>query len=82
MPKREARAEVKVSVENLNLDQRRGNSNAFRYEHQVGEDGRPIPVGPEILQKFVEERLQSVKSRVPQLLVLLFKSTVIMERKG
>ena len=25
-----------------------------RYEHQVGEDGRPIPVGPEILQRFDE----------------------------
>ena len=23
-----------------------------RYEHQVGDDGRPVPVGPEILQKF------------------------------
>ena len=23
-----------------------------RYEHQVGDDGRPIPVGPEILQRF------------------------------
>ena len=25
-----------------------------RYEHQVGEDGRPLPVGPEILKKFDE----------------------------
>ena len=25
-----------------------------RYEHQVGEDGRPVPVGPEILQRFDE----------------------------
>ena len=23
-----------------------------RYEHQVGDDGRPVPVGPEILQRF------------------------------
>ena len=23
-----------------------------RYEHQVGDDGKPVPVGPEILQKF------------------------------
>ena len=23
-----------------------------RYEHQTGEDGRPVPVGPEILQRF------------------------------
>ena len=25
-----------------------------RYEHQVGDDGRPVPVGPEILQRFDE----------------------------
>ena len=25
-----------------------------RYEHQVDEDGRPVPVGPEILQRFDE----------------------------
>ena len=25
-----------------------------RYEHQVGEDGRPVPAGPEILQSFDE----------------------------
>ena len=25
-----------------------------RYEHQVGEDGQPVPVGPEILQRFDE----------------------------
>ena len=25
-----------------------------RYEHQVGEDGRPVPVGPEMLQRFDE----------------------------
>ena len=65
MPEREAKT-AKVSVESLNLDQRRGSSNAFLsleerarketngYEHQVGEDGRPIPVGPETLQKFDE----------------------------
>ena len=23
-----------------------------RYEHQIGDDGRPVPVGPEILQRF------------------------------
>ena len=25
-----------------------------RYEHQIGEDGRPVPVGPETLQRFDE----------------------------
>ena len=24
----------------------------IRYEHQVGDDGKPVPVGPEILQRF------------------------------
>ena len=23
-----------------------------RYEHQIGDDGQPVPVGPEILQRF------------------------------
>ena len=28
--------------------------NQCRFEHQVGEDGRPFPVGPEMLQRFDE----------------------------
>ena len=26
-----------------------------RYEHQVGEEGRPVPVGPEILQRLMKQ---------------------------
>ena len=59
--------EVRVNVGSQSQGQRRENSNVFpflrgtcqkgdqcRYEHQVDNDGRPVPVGPEILQKFDE----------------------------
>ena len=35
-----------------------------RYEHQVGEDGRPVPVGPEIIQRFDEAVKRYNESRV------------------
>ena len=64
MPEKEAKVEAKASVESPSLEQKRESSNVSisievpvrggdqcRYEHQVGEDGRPVPVGPEILPK-------------------------------
>ena len=64
--KKGGKVEVRVSVENRSRDLKRGNSNASpsfevrqkgdqcKYEHQVGDDGRPVPVGPETLQKYDE----------------------------
>ena len=34
-----------------------------RYKHQVGEDGRPVPAGPEILQRFVSNEKRYNESR-------------------
>ena len=34
-----------------------------RYEHQVGDDGRPVPVGPEILQRFDDAVKRYIETR-------------------
>ena len=67
MPEKEAKVEAKAIVESPSLEQKRESSSVSisievpvrerdqcRYEHQVGEDGRLVPVGPEILQRFDE----------------------------
>ena len=63
---KEAKVEARESVESQSQNQKRKQQcNPFlrgtcqkgdqcKYEHQVDNDGRPIPVGPEILQKYDE----------------------------
>ena len=64
-PKREVKVVEKESVESLNprVEKRKQQCIHFfrgtcqkgdlcRYEHLVGDDGQPVPVGPEILQRF------------------------------
>ena len=92
--------EAKGSVESQSQNQKRESSNAFhsflkgtcqkggqcKYEHQVDNDGRPIPVSPEILQKhdeavktFNESRAQAKAKAAPRGGVGLTASMIILD---
>ena len=74
---REAKALVKVSEDVLSLDLRsvkqqciyffRGTcqrGDKCKYEHQVGDDGQPVPVAPEIIQRFEDAVKRYGENRV------------------
>ena len=78
MPRKVAREEAKKREASLSQDQRSGNSSAFpslgefakkgdqcNYEHQIDNEGKPTPAGPEILQKH-DEAVQRVNDNKAQ----------------
>ena len=50
-----------------------------KYEHQVDSDGRPVPVGPEILQRYDEAVKRFNKSRAQANQIMVTASMIVLD---